>query len=102
VEHVDVFFCFSNFPPNKIEIWIDDGVTALCPNCGLDAVLSSSVSPVTPAFLHQMHDRWFKESKKFQATAWNELVDATDAQAAGSPAAKPAEFASSVPLARFR
>lgn len=46
------FYCEVLFPPSEITEWIDgrqvetgnvnDGVTALCPRCGIDAVLPSA------------------------------------------------------------
>jgi NTP pyrophosphatase (non-canonical NTP hydrolase) len=42
----------------SIEIfeWIDNGVTALCPKCGIDAVLPYNLGDTV---LKQMHDYWF-------------------------------------------
>lgn len=54
------FYCLSTFAPAEIVEWIDDGQTALCPRCPVDAVLgSASGLPITPAFLERMHERWF-------------------------------------------
>jgi hypothetical protein len=52
----------STFPPSDIREWIDGGETAICPNCGIDAVLGSkSGCPVGDGkFLRSMHDFWFK------------------------------------------
>lgn len=69
------FYCLNTFQPSRIEKWIDNGVTALCPICGVDAVLSSNVSSVDPSFLRRMHDRWFGQSKKFDAAEWQRAVD---------------------------
>ena len=38
------FFCFRTFPPTLIKSWIDSEQTALCPLCGVDAVLGSNSS----------------------------------------------------------
>ena len=59
------FYCCSFFPPSEINEWVDPatddmqgGTTALCPRCGIDAVL-----PMRPgidlAFLQRMHAYWF-------------------------------------------
>lgn len=56
------FHCLRVFPSNRILEWIDNGETALCPICGIDGVLSSNTSSVTPEFLRLMHDRWFKKA----------------------------------------
>jgi hypothetical protein len=54
------FFCLQTFPPTEIQEWTDDDQTALCPRCGIDAVLGSrSNYPLTEDFLKQMHDRSF-------------------------------------------
>lgn len=54
------FFCLQRFVPGEITDWVDDGETALCPRCGIDAVLGSACGfPLTPEFLRAMNDSWF-------------------------------------------
>ena len=54
------FYCLSTFVPSEIMEWTDDGQTALCPRCPVDAVLgSASGLPITREFLARMHERWF-------------------------------------------
>ena len=60
------FFCQSLFQPDDIGEWIDaaggdgEGQTALCPHCGIDAVIgAASGLPVTAEFLADMHAYWF-------------------------------------------
>jgi hypothetical protein len=54
------FYCLSTFPPTAITEWTDDGQTALCPKCSVDAVLgAASGFPITLEFLKLMHERWF-------------------------------------------
>jgi hypothetical protein len=54
------FYCLSTFAPTEIREWIDEGQTALCPNCPVDAVIgSASGYPITPEFLKRMHEHWF-------------------------------------------
>lgn len=57
------FYCLATFAPSAIDEWIDEGdggETALCPKCGIDAVLgSASGLALTPGFLRQMHEVWF-------------------------------------------
>lgn len=36
------FFCLNTFPPNDVFEWIDDGRTAMCPKCGIDAVIGDA------------------------------------------------------------
>ena len=62
------FHCLAMFRREEIARWTDrpapraDGVTALCPRCGIDAVLPDNMPRVrlTRAFLRAMHARWFK------------------------------------------
>jgi hypothetical protein len=50
------------FPPSEIEEWIDTdehevGQTALCPKCGIDAVIGSKSSyPITKEFLQALEE----------------------------------------------
>lgn len=64
------FYCLGTFAPAAITEWIDrrnrsgvesaEGNTALCPECGIDAVIGDrSGLPLTPMFLAALHDRWF-------------------------------------------
>jgi len=66
------FYCLATFEPSDIGEWVDapkdpvtgaptgEGETALCPHCGIDAVLGSqSGFPITPEFLTAMHGHWF-------------------------------------------
>jgi hypothetical protein len=64
------FYCRSRFAPSEVQDWIDgkqvetgetdDGLTALCPRCGIDAVLPSA-APIRfdDALLEEMHAYWF-------------------------------------------
>ena len=66
------FYCGALFAPSEIKDWIDgpqvvtgettDGVTALCPRCGIDAVLPSA-APIQlgPDLLAQMRGYWFDQ-----------------------------------------
>jgi hypothetical protein len=57
------FFCFRLFGFDDITKWIDANQTALCPRCGIDAVLgSSSGHIINDAFLRRMHMHWFATS----------------------------------------
>jgi hypothetical protein len=64
------FHCLSLFDPNEITDWIDgsqvetgdtaDGVTALCPRCGIDSVLPSTAPiSLTKDLLSEMNAHWF-------------------------------------------
>ncbi|HUU60694.1 MAG TPA: hypothetical protein VMZ50_14330, partial [Phycisphaerae bacterium] len=53
------------FPAGTIKEWVDEdrpghGRTAMCPHCGIDAVIGSeSGYPITEVFLAAMHAVWF-------------------------------------------
>ena len=62
------FCCLAEFPPSAITKWIKDenvpegktGVTALCPQCGIDSVIgSASGYPITQPFLTAMKKHFF-------------------------------------------
>ena len=55
------FHCKSTFEPAKIDQWVDDDQTAMCPRCGIDSVLGdASGFPVgDPVFLKDMNRLWF-------------------------------------------
>jgi len=67
------FYCLANFLPREIEEWVDENACAICPKCGLDAVIGdASVFNVTnQAFLKSMRDYWFMPpiQKVAEATA---------------------------------
>ena len=60
------YFCRSTFPATEVADWVDQddagvGRTALCPRCGVDAVVgSASGLPVaSAAYLAELHARSF-------------------------------------------
>lgn len=59
------YFCFHNFPTTDIRIWVDANQTALCPSCGLDAVIGdASKHRLDGTFLRQMHTQFFSSAKR--------------------------------------
>jgi hypothetical protein len=67
------FYCLATFPPREITDWTDwpegtpdgeedrYGQTALCPRCGIDAVIGAAAGyPLTSDFLRAMNVRWFQ------------------------------------------
>jgi hypothetical protein len=70
-EEAGCFYCKRVYAPSEITEWIDgpqlatgntaDGVTVLCPRCGIDAVLPSAAVPLDGELLAAMHHRWFVE-----------------------------------------
>ena len=57
------FYCEQFFTPDQIEEWIDDihdTKTALCPYCGVDAVLGDAMEyPLTEELIRKMYWHWF-------------------------------------------
>jgi len=55
------FYCRKVFDRNSIIEWVDDcnARTALCPHCGVDAVLPDSTVELSDELLIRMYERWF-------------------------------------------
>ncbi len=56
------FYCLHVYAPSEVIAWIDeDGETALCPKCGVDAVIgSASGLPISEShFVEDMHKKYF-------------------------------------------
>jgi hypothetical protein len=54
------FHCCDLFVSSDIIKWADDGKTAVCPKCDVDAVIGDKSGYVfSTQFLKGMHDRWF-------------------------------------------
>ena len=76
-ERAGCCYCGQFFAPAEIEDWIDgaqldtgdvaDGVTALCPRCGIDAVLPSA-APIRldASLLAEMREFWFDDGVKLR------------------------------------
>ncbi len=56
-ETIGCFFCRNMSKSSDIEEWADKGTTALCPKCGVDAVLPGSLCD--ESVLIQMDNYWF-------------------------------------------
>jgi len=55
------FYCQKVFDSDSITEWVDDlkDRTALCPYCGVDAVLPDSKVILSDEVLTRMYARWF-------------------------------------------
>ena len=54
--HCGCFFCFRTFVATEIRNWIDKDQTALCPGCGIDAVIgTASGFTVDDRFLRKLN-----------------------------------------------
>lgn len=59
------FFCFRTFSVTDITSWIEANQTALCPRCGLDAVLGNGAGhTIDDRFLRGMHAHYFAYRSK--------------------------------------
>ena len=59
------YFCFKKFATAQIKTWVDGNQTALCPHCGLDAVLGSGEGfRIDDRFLRRMHQHYFAVRSK--------------------------------------
>jgi hypothetical protein len=60
-ERCGCFYCLEVYRPSAIEEWVDEEQTAICPRCGIDAVVGSdSGYSIDRKFLQLMHDHWFR------------------------------------------
>lgn len=70
------FYCFKEFPFAQIKSWIDDNKTALCPYCGIDAVLGFDSILADQQLLQEMHEHWFKSSIRLRSDEWDNALRA--------------------------
>jgi hypothetical protein len=53
------------FPHTEIKAWVDSDQTALCPACGIDAVIGdASKHRLDGRFLRQMHTHFFSSPRR--------------------------------------
>lgn len=56
------FYCLKTYNPKEIKEWVDNDSTAICPHCGVDAVLPENPGYVlNKDFLKEMHQHWFSQ-----------------------------------------
>lgn len=54
------YFCIQLFPVNAVQEWADDGETAICDYCGVDALIAETADvPLNEELLARMMERWF-------------------------------------------
>ena len=52
--------CCEIFNPSEVEEYIDEGETALCPKCGIDAVIGDFTGiSLDPTTLNELHKEFF-------------------------------------------
>lgn len=60
VENCGCCYCLKIFSPDLIREWCDDGNTAICPFCGIDAIIyENKYYPLSRKFLEKMKKYWF-------------------------------------------
>lgn len=52
-------YCMEKFPPSKIEDWISNDTTAICPYCSVDSVLGDFSVVITDELIRKMYGYWF-------------------------------------------
>lgn len=74
---IGCYYCCNFFQSNAVTEWCDDGKTALCPNCGIDAVLPKK-SDLTLDTLKAMYVYWFSVSAYSCKSKDGKIVDIID------------------------
>lgn len=64
------FHCCNEYPFEQIDAWTDDGLTAICPRCGVDSVLGFASKTADQSLLREMHDHWFGPAAAPTAEEW--------------------------------
>lgn len=62
------FHCKALFSASRVREWIDDGETAMCPFCHIDAVLPDASVPLTSELLAEMYGLWFERTDSIGAS----------------------------------
>ncbi|MGR3741408.1 hypothetical protein [Companilactobacillus sp. DQM5] len=53
-------YCLDIFETSRINEWTDDGETAICPYCDIDAVIPEKNGyDISPQFLKELRKKWF-------------------------------------------
>jgi hypothetical protein len=69
------FYCLNEYPFDRISEWIENGETAICPCCGVDAVIGFDAPVADRELLHKMHERWFERSKQLTQEEWEKALE---------------------------
>ena len=60
-DYCGCYHCTKSFIPNKIEEYVDNGQTAICPYCGMDSVIGTNMGyNITTIFLKQLKKEIFE------------------------------------------
>jgi hypothetical protein len=69
------YHCLAVFPGDDVHQWIDDDLTALCPRCGIDAVVPGLTDTAT---LRDPHEHAPGQSSEPSASEWDVASHASD------------------------
>lgn len=58
---VGCYYCQEIYDSIEIKEWTDGGETAICPKCGVDAVVSKSQHELNKEILKEANEYWFGE-----------------------------------------
>jgi hypothetical protein len=53
------FHCTEIFPASEITEWEDEGLTPICPKCGIDSVIGDSQASITKEYLSKIEKKSF-------------------------------------------
>lgn len=68
------FHCLETYYPAQVKSWTDRNSTALCPYCGVDAVLGSAAAPLSKTLLQDMHAYWFEKTYSENVSALKDCI----------------------------
>jgi hypothetical protein len=69
------FYCLNEYPFQRISEWSDREETAICPCCGVDAVVGFDTPNADQQLLRKMHERWFERAKELTQEEWEKALD---------------------------
>ena len=67
--------CLATFSGAEVTEFTDKGKTAICPKCGVDAVLPDCVEGLDDQLLQEIHDYWFEDDDDTTDGAIDDTTD---------------------------
>lgn len=87
-EKCGCMFCRAVFDPKAISVYVEND-TAMCPNCGMTAIVCGDL-PISTEFLLSMFRRWYAVPLRIQSGRARRLEKSEEAEALPPPAPLPA------------
>lgn len=56
------YYCTQIYSPQEIKEWVDNQQTAICPKCGIDAVVAFREEDGSQEDFKKLLDEWYEES----------------------------------------